>query len=156
LDILRMLLKNVSGDQLDHRDRINGNTALHIAAMRTGGCPLVELLVAKNASLDIYNKLGQRPVYVTKDQETIDLLDGKQLETPPIFETLHILIFPIAVKQKKKDTTLFRKPIAKDFDRQCTITRAEIQDGGKVVYIIKCGTVGLGWSIMAHLRGVKY
>lgn len=50
---------------------------------------------------------------------------------------------------------MFRNPIGKDFDRQCTITRAEIQDGGKVVYIIKCGTVGLGWSMVAHLRRVN-
>jgi hypothetical protein len=41
-----------------------------------------------------------------------------------------------------KDTTLFRKPIGKDFDRQCALTRAEIQDEGKILYIIKCGTVG--------------
>lgn len=109
LDILRMLLKNMSGDQLDKRDRINGNTALHIAAMRTGGCPLVELLVAKNASLDIYNKLGQRPVYVTKDQETIDLLDGKQLENSFLFLRLFtFLYFPLWFKKKIQHCSVIR------------------------------------------------
>lgn len=77
LDIVRKLLDKMSVEQIDRRDHLHGNTALHIAAMRSGGCPLVELLVAKNASLDIYNKLGQRPVYVTKDQETVNFLDGK-------------------------------------------------------------------------------
>lgn len=36
---------------------------------------------------------------------------------------------------------MFRKPIGKDFDRQCAITRAEIGEDAKVTYIIKCGTV---------------
>jgi ankyrin repeat protein len=76
LDVLHMLLERISAEQLNGRDR-DGNTALHIAAMRSGGCPLVELLLEKDASLEIYNKLGQRPVYVAKDSETINLLDGK-------------------------------------------------------------------------------
>lgn len=77
LDVLHMLLERISVEQLNGRDR-DGNTALHIAAMRSGGCPLVELLLEKDASLDIYNKLGQRPVYVAKDSETINLLEGKR------------------------------------------------------------------------------
>jgi hypothetical protein len=49
------------------------------------------------------------------------------------------------------DTALFRRPIGKDFDRQCAITRAEIGEDAKVTYIIKCGTVrhlGVGLSLV--------
>ncbi|KAI9286257.1 hypothetical protein BC943DRAFT_359426 [Umbelopsis sp. AD052] len=126
LDVLRMLLERSCVEQLNCRDN-DGNTALHIAAMRSGGCPLVELLLEKNASLDIYNKLGQRPVYVAKDSETINLLD---------------------------DITLFRKPVGKDFDRQCTITRAEVQEA-KIMYIIKCGTHGDRQSIVTVRRSLE-
>ncbi|KAI8578849.1 hypothetical protein K450DRAFT_244806 [Umbelopsis ramanniana AG] len=126
LDVLHMLLAQISVEQLNCRDR-DGNTALHIAAMRSGGCPLVEILLENNASLDIYNKLGQRPVYVAKDSETINLLD---------------------------DITLFRKPVGKDFDRQCTITRAEVQEA-KIMYIIKCGTQGDRQSIVTVRRSLE-
>ncbi|KAG2179984.1 hypothetical protein INT43_003771, partial [Umbelopsis isabellina] len=113
LDIVRMLLAKTTS-QLHQRDWIDGNTPLHISAMKSGGYALVKLLLDNNANLDIYNNKGQRPVYVAKDQRIIDLLD---------------------------DTALFRKPIGKDFDRQCAITRAEIGRDAKVTYIIKCGTL---------------
>jgi ankyrin repeat protein len=78
LDIVRMLLANMTVDQLHQRDWIDGNTPLHISTMKSGGFPLVKLLLEKNASLDIYNNRGQRPVYVAKDQKIIDLLDGEK------------------------------------------------------------------------------
>lgn len=76
LNIVRMLLVKTTG-QLHQRDWKDGNTPLHIAAMKSGGYALVKLLLENNASLDIYNNNGQRPVYVAKDQRIIDLLDGE-------------------------------------------------------------------------------
>ncbi|KAJ2963101.1 hypothetical protein NQZ79_g1828 [Umbelopsis isabellina] len=125
LDIVRMLLAKTTG-QLHQRDWIDGNTPLHISAMKSGGYALVKLLLENNASLDIYNNRGQRPVYVAKDQRIVDLLDGEN------YLRLHYVCC---------DTALFRRPIGKDFDRQCAITRAEIGEDAKVSYIIKCGTL---------------
>jgi hypothetical protein len=51
-----------------------------------------------------------------------------------------------------EDITLFRKPVGKDFDRQCTITRAEVQEA-KIMYIIKCGTVSI-FGVVAGLEEI--
>ena len=70
--ILRAMITKVSLDLLQERSE-NGNTPVHVAAF-LGETEILEMILERNASANIENKMGLRAVDMASNRETIDIL----------------------------------------------------------------------------------